>query len=264
MNSKNIKYIDTHTHPQLRQYNADREAVIQRALDAEVGMICVGVDLESSQQAIELAHRYENIWASVGLHPNDSKQYQESSIKYYEEIINDPKVIAIGEVGLDYYRTSELDKQKLQREILKQFLELAIAHDKPLIIHCRSAHDDLISILNTLYKIHNTRLRGVIHSFTGTWQEAERYLDLGFSIGFNGIVTFARQYDETIKNIPLDKILLETDAPFLTPEPHRGQRNESSYLPFIAQKIADIKNIFADEVASQTTKNASELFSLAG
>ena len=259
---------DTHTHPQMRQYYADREQVIKRALDAGIVMICVGVDLESSLQAIELAHKYESVWASVGLHPNDIDRYPESSIKNhdlkeYEIVAKDSRVIAIGEVGLDYYRTSEKDKQQLQREYLDQFIDLAIKYDKPLIIHCRDAHADLFKILNTKYLIHNTKLRGVIHSFTGTWQDAQRYLELGFYLGFNGIITFARQYDETVINTPLDRILLETDAPYLTPEPHRGQRNEPSYLSFIAQKIADLKNITTKEVTEKTTKNAKLLFNLA-
>ncbi len=256
MNSENIKYIDTHTHPQLRQYNADRDEVIQRAFEAGVGMICVGVDLESSNQAIELAQKNENIWASVGLHPNDNldEKYEQA---IYAESAQKEKVVAIGEIGLDYYRTTDPAKKEFQKERFLQQISLAQELKKPLIIHCRDAHDDMYEIL----KNHHG-LRGVIHSFTGTWSEVQRYIDLGFYIGLNGIITFARQYDESIKNIPLDKILLETDAPFLTPEPHRGQRNESSYLPFIAQKIADIKNISIEEFASQTTENAGELFGL--
>lgn len=250
--------IDTHCHPQFPQYDADREEIIRRALDNNIRMICVGTDLEKSKEAIDLAQKYDLIWASVGLHPNDV--IYDLRITNYEELIKLEKVVAIGEIGLDYYRTKELEKQKLQKEVLKKFLELAAKLNKPVIIHCRDAHNDMISILKSY--ILSLKSVGVIHSFTGTREEAKKYIDLGFYIGFNGIITFARQYDEVVINIPLDRILVETDAPYLTPEPYRGKRSEPSYVKFVAEKIAELRKISIEEVAEQTTQNTKTLFKL--
>lgn len=251
-----MKLLDTHSHPQLRQYNEDREAVIQRALDAGVGMICVGVDLETSRQAVELTKQYANIWSSVGLHPNDNLDEVYDEVPYLE-LAKRPKVVAIGEIGLDYYRTTDEAKKEFQRERFEKQLALAEQLQKPVIIHCRDAHEDMRKIL-----IAHPNIRGVIHSFTGTLEDAKWYIEHGFYIGLNGIITFARQYDEIIQAIPLKSILLETDAPFLTPEPYRGKRNESSYLPFVAQKIADIKGESLENVSAVTTENAKLLFDI--
>ncbi len=253
-----MKLIDTHTHPQMSQYESDRDAVLQRALESGVEMICVGVDLESSKSAIELAHAHEGIWASVGLHPNDNLSEVYSN-EPYEALAGDSKVVAIGEIGLDYYRTPDKTAQEIQVQRFKEQLKLALRLKKPVIIHCRDAHEDMTEILEAF---EGEGLRGVIHSFTGTWGEAQLYLKLGFYIGFNGIVTFARQYDETLTAIPAERILLETDAPYLTPEPFRGKRNESAHLLHVAQKIADIRGVSLEEFATQTTKNAQALFEI--
>lgn len=263
---------DSHCHPQMAQYDKDREEVIKRAIDNGVFMICVGTDLETSRQAIELAQKHEGMWASVGLHPNDSVsiKYQVLSIKDYEILLKDERVVAIGEVGLDYYRTPEPEKQEIQKKVFEKFLDLAIQYEKPVIIHSRDAakgttgrvHQDLLNILNTKYLIHNTRLRGVAHSFTGSIEDAKKYLDLSFYLGFNGIITFARQYDEIVVHTPLENILLETDAPFLTPEPYRGQRNESAYVVEVAKKVAELKNVSIEEVIKVTTQNVLNLFKI--
>ncbi len=248
-------FIDTHTHPQMRQYDQDRSEVMRRAQEAGVAMICVGVDLESSHQAIALANEHDGVWASVGLHPNDNLQeiYDQQA---YAQLAEDGSVVAIGEIGLDYYRTPDKEQQIIQRQRFEQQLQLAELTGKPCIIHCREAHTDMRAML------HGRVVWGVIHSFTGTWPDAQRYLELGFCLGFNGIITFARQYDEIVRQIPLERLFLETDAPFLTPLPYRGKRNESSYLPHIAQKIAELRGITVQEVAQQTTKNAKALFGL--
>lgn len=263
---------DSHCHPQMAQYDKDRDAVIKRTLDAGVNMICVGTDLESSKQGIELAQRHDGIWATVGIHPNDAESIkgQVLSIKEYEERLEDKKVVAVGEIGLDYYRTPEKDKQENQKKVFIQLLELAIKYNKPIIIHSRDAskgssgrvHSDMLDILNTRYLIHNTNRGGVAHSFTGSIDDAKEYLNRGMYLGFNGIITFARQYDEVVKYAPLEQILLETDAPFLTPEPYRGQRNEPAYVLEVAKKIAEIKNIEVNEVIEKTTKNCENLFKI--
>ncbi|MEK7151666.1 MAG: TatD family hydrolase, partial [Patescibacteria group bacterium] len=234
----------------MSQYDADRTEVINKATDAGIGMICVGTDLETSKGAIELAQKYEGIWATVGLHPNDNLN-EDFNEKVYEELLNQDKVVAMGEIGLDYYRTEKPEDQKRQKDRFIQQLELAKKIGKPLILHCRdskagrfdkltagstgSVYLQMVDILKSGY----AELGGVVHSYTGNLEEAKQFLDLGFCLGFNGIITFARQYDDIVKHAPLDRILLETDAPYLTPEPHRGTRNEPAYVIEVAKKIAD-------------------------
>ena len=267
-----MRIFDSHCHPQFPQYDQDREEMLKRAREAGVGIICVGTDFETSKSGIELAQRHDNMWATVGLHPNDvsSIEYLVSSIEKYENLMSENKVIAIGEVGLDYYRTPEPEKQDNQKRAFGCFVELAIKYKKPMTIHSRDSargstgivHKDLLDILDTRYKIQDTNVRGVAHSFTGSVQEAQKYLELGFCLGFNGIITFAQQYDEMVKSVPLERILLETDAPYLTPEPHRGQRNEPAYVVEVAKKLSELKNIPLEVVIEQTTKNCKNLFQI--
>lgn len=254
---------DSHCHPQMAQYNKDREEVIARALHAGISMICVGTDLETSKQAIELAQKHEGMWATVGLHPNDNLNEKFEPEKY-RELLQKEKVVAFGEIGLDYYRTEKPEDQKLQKERFIQQLELAKKLKKPLILHCRDgksgstgpAYRDMIEILSRGYAVNG----GVMHSFTGTIEEVKQFLDLGLYLGFNGIITFARQYDKIVHEAPLDRILLETDAPFLTPEPYRGKRNEPAYVIEVAKKIAELKNLTYETVINQTTDNCKVLF----
>src|SRR3989338_2613622 len=264
-----MSIFDSHCHPQMAQYDKDREEMITRAKSAGVSMICVGTDLETSRQAIELAQKHEGMWASVGLHPNDAVSSSEYNVlSNYEELLKEDKVVAIGEIGLDYYRTLESNKQERQKEVFGQFLDLAIQYNKPVIIHSRDAvkgttgrvHEDLLNILNTKYLIQNTRLHGVAHSFTGSMEDAKKYLELGFYLGFNGIITFTHQYDEIVREVPLERIILETDAPYLTPEPYRGKRNEPSYVVEVAKKIAELKNGPYEKIVEQTTQNCRQLF----
>ncbi len=257
--------IDSHCHPQFPQYDQDRDEMIRRALDGGVQMICVGTDLNMSKKAIELAEKYDGIWAATGLHPNDNlgEKFDETA---YEELLRQDKVVAVGEIGLDYYRTTETQKQEEQRKTFIEFLELAKKIKKPLILHCRDAqagstgraYPDLIDIIKSGY----VNLGGVVHSYTGSLEEAKQFLNLGLYLGFNGIVTFTRQYDEIVKYIPLDRILLETDAPYLAPVPHRGKRNEPLYVEFVARRIAEIKNISSEEVVEKTEENTKKLFKL--
>lgn len=256
---------DSHCHPQMAQYNKDREEIINLALKEGISMICVGTDLETSRQAIELAQRTEGMWASVGLHPNDNLNEKFEPEKY-RELLQQEKVVAFGEIGLDYYRTEKPEDQKFQKERFVQQLELAKELKKPLILHCRDsrtgstgrAYPDMIEILKRGY----TDNGGVVHSFTGSLNEAKQFLDLGFYVGFNGIITFARQYDEIVREVPLNRILLETDAPYLTPEPYRGKRNEPAYVIEVAKKLAELKNESLERVIEQTTNNCIKLFNL--
>ena len=245
---------DSHCHPQFPQYEGSREEVVKRALDGGVFMICIGTDLETSKKAIELAEKYEGIWATVGLHPNDNLS-ERFDPDIYKKLLNQEKVVGFGEIGLDYYRTTKKEDQEQQKQKFIEQLGLAGKSGKPVVLHCRDAHQDMLGILSP-------NLRGVIHSFTGTLEEAKKYLDLGFHLGFNGILTFTDQYDETVRYAPLEKILLETDAPYLTPVPFRGKRNEPLYVKYVAEKIAELKGIDYDEVARQTFENTKDLFGI--
>ena len=252
---------DSHCHPQFSQYEKDQEEVLGRAREAGIGLICVGTDYETSKQGIELAQKYESIWATVGLHPNDIPD--DFEVMIYHNLLRNSKVVAIGEVGLDYYRTPEPEKQKKQKDVFEQFIDLAQRTKKPVILHFRDSpkgssgrvHKDALEILPK-------DIVGASHSFTGSLSEAKEYLNRDMCLGFNGIITFARQYDEVVRYAPLEQILLETDAPFLAPEPYRGQRNEPAYIVKVAKKIAELKNISLEKVITQTTKNCKKLFDL--
>lgn len=263
---------DSHCHPQFPQYENDREEMIQRSLGEGVFMICVGTDLKTSKQGIELAQKYSGMWATVGVHPNDLDF--EFKISNYELLLEKEKVVAIGEVGLDYYRTPEPEKQKKQKEVFEQFVDLAQRTDKPMVLHFRDSskgstgkvHKDALAMLP-----HD--IRGVSHSFTGRLEEAKNYLNRDIYLGFNGIITFpfshkvtegriSGMYDEVVKYVPLDRMLLETDAPYLTPNLYRGHRNEPIYILEVAKKIASIKGIKLENVIEATFKNTNTLFGL--
>lgn len=252
---------DSHTHINFKDFDDDRDAVIARCLADDVWMINVGSDVLNSQKAVDIAHQYaRGVYASVGIHPNDAGDAGDFSM--IERMAADEKVVAIGETGLDYFRIADQEsgiKEKQQALFIKH-IELAKKVRKPLIIHCRDAHKDLLSILNSLFVIHDSSPKGVMHFFCGSAKEALAYCDLGFYISFSGVITFARDYDEAVRAVPLDRILVETDAPFVAPVPFRGKRNEPHYVEYAARKVAELKGISFEEVAEQTTKNARKLF----
>lgn len=261
---------DSHTHVNFKDFDGDRDAVIKRCLDEDIWMINVGTDAEHSKKAVEIAHAYpEGVYAAVGVHPNDGEKAGE--FLAIEELAKDKKVVAIGETGLDYFRimnqesgikNQEEYKKKQQQELFVKHIELSQKVKKPLIIHCRDAHNDLTDILVSSFTFHVSSPRGVMHFFTGTKKDAEKYLDLGFYLSFSGVLTFTHDYDELVRWVPLEKILVETDAPFVAPVPHRGKRNEPSYVKYTAQRIAEIKGLSFEDVAEQTTQNARELFKI--
>lgn len=250
-------YIDTHAHLNFKSFNSDYVQTLERAFNVGVKRIILpGSNLQTSKRAVEIARTDENIYAAVGLHPIHVKDEKFGSD--FEKLAKDKKVVAIGETGLDYYydRTSS----DLQKELFQKHLKLANLLSKPVIIHCRDAYEDVLSILTS----QNPLPKGVMHCYLSNWDYAKILIDMGFLIGFTGIITFTKDYEllDAVKNIPLDKILIETDAPYLTPESHRGQRNEPAYVIEVAKKIAEIKKISVEEVAEQTTKNAEELFKI--
>jgi TatD DNase family protein len=241
---------DTHSHLSFKAYDNDRDETIKRTQKEGVVCIDIGTNFQSSQKAVELAKKHDNIFAAIGMHPEESEKFDKE--KYKKLAQSSKKVVAIGEIGLDYIERPE-EKQK---QIFIQQLELAKELDLPVIIHCRMAHADTINILK------KRSVRGVIHCFTGTWQEAQEYLDLGFYLGINGII-YKMDLTEVIKKCPLDRTLAETDCPFLTPpDEGKSKRNEPIFIKHIIQKIADLKGLSFEEIAEKTTQNAKKLFKI--
>ena len=269
-----MKYFDAHTHVNFVAYADDREATILRAKEAEVGMNVVGTQFDTSQSAVELAEKYDNVYATIGLHPihtsksyHDEKELGEGGKEFtsrgevfdmakYAELGKSPRVIAVGEFGLEYYRAEESTKEVQKKAFIEQ-IELANTIGKPLMLHIRNAYDDALEIL----KAH-AKVKGDAHFFAGDWATAKKYLDFGITLSFNGVITFTHDYDEVIKNAPLDMLLSETDAPYVTPAPHRGKRNESAYIPLIVRQIASIRGEDFEKVSEQLFANARRVFNL--
>lgn len=263
----NFKFFDAHTHLQSPDFNEDREMVIQRIFDAEIGVVNVGADKSSSLKAVELAKKYPNkMWATVGCHPHYVEEFDlsaQAGYEFFKNLAQGKEVVAIGECGLDYARikNNELGIKEKQKEIFIKHIELAKEVNKPLMIHCREAFNDLIEILNSKSYILNSS-PGVLHFFTGALEDAKKLLEINFYFTFNGLITHNRDFDEIIKYIPLDKILLETDAPYVSSLLRRGKRNEPVYIIETAQKMAEIKGVSLEELAEQTTENTIKVFNI--
>ena len=252
--------VDTHTHLNFKAYDKDRAEVIARCHDMK--LINIGTGLETSKKAVLLALENDHFYASIGLHPIHVKE-EEFKREEYQKLIKKDQVIALGETGLDYCHHPE-EKEK-QREVFLEHIELAQDNNLPLIIHGRNgkdhstAYQDIYNILKD-----NSVQRGVVHCYGGNLSEANKFIELGFHLGFTGIITFDKtgRLEEIIKEIPEERILIETDAPYLTPLPHRGQRNEPSYVEYVAEKIAEIKKMEVERVIELTGNNALKLFNL--
>jgi TatD DNase family protein len=279
-----MKYFDAHTHVQFVAYDNDREEVLARAKDAGVGMNLVGTQLDTSRAAVELAEKHEDVWASVALHPvHTAKSYHDTKelggegqaftsrgekfdFDAYEKLAQSPKVIAIGECGLDYYRLEE-DTKKLQTEVFVQHIELANKLQKPLMLHIRdSAHQsesDANAYKDALELLKNhSKVQGDVHFFAGNWDIAKQFLDLGFTLSFTGVLTFTHDYDEVIRNTPTDMLLTETDAPYITPVPYRGQRNEPMHVREVVKAMAALKNLPEEAMAAQILLNSQRIFDI--
>jgi TatD DNase family protein len=256
--------IDTHCHLNFEAYHADRSAVIQRAVDA--GVSCVinpGTDLTSSQEALDLADQYTGIYAAVGFHPNSTLDF--TSIEPIRKLAGHPRVVAIGEIGLDYYWDKSPKDQ--QFAAFEAQLTLAAELELPVIIHNRDASDDVLRILESWAATLPESLQdrpGVLHSFSAPPEIAVRALAIGFFLGFTGPITFkkADELRAVARAVPLDRILVETDGPFLTPVPYRGKRNEPAYIPYIVDRLAHLKQLASEEMGRITTANAERLFQL--
>ncbi|HEY4512956.1 MAG TPA: TatD family hydrolase [Candidatus Paceibacterota bacterium] len=291
------KYIDIHSHVNFSAFDADREEVIKRALDHDTFVINVGTQIDTSRKAVELANKYaEGVYAIIGLHPihtgasyHDEKELGAGGKEFtsrgevfskdaYRELMKDPKVLGVGECGLDYYRT-DVDSISKQKQALIEQIELANEFGKPIMLHIRNnpaktakggspdasneafrernAYFDALDLL----KEHAT-VKGDVHFFAGGWAEAKAFLDFGFTLSFTGVLTFTHDYDEVIKNTPLEMIMTETDSPYVTPVPHRGKRNEPVYVKEVVKRIAEIKGLPEGEVAETIINNAKRVFGL--
>jgi len=250
--------IDTHAHLNFSAFTHDYEAVVERAAAGGlVAIINVGSDLETSRRAVELAEKFPMCFAAIGLHPIHVKTEKFDEAEYWR-LAKHQKVVAIGETGLDYYH--DKNTADIQKELFQKHISIASRVGKPLILHSREANDDIVSFLIA----QNLELRGVFHCFPGDMQMARLVLDLGFYLSFTGLITFSKNYAnlDVVRDAPLEKIMIETDCPYLTPEPHRGKRNEPAFVVEVAEKIAEIKKIDIKEVQTQTTQNAIDLFKL--
>jgi TatD DNase family protein len=256
---KPLFLVDTHTHLDFDRFDNDREAVIERARDENVkAMLTIGIDYQTSQAAIQIAEEHKNIFAAVGFHPHDAKTMTD---EYYQELallLSHPKVVAIGEVGLDYHY--DYSPRDVQRRVFRQFLDLSLETQMPLIIHTRESDED---ILETIQNRAKKGWHGVFHCFSGDVNMAHRVLELGFLISFTGNITFKNSRAmRVMEQVPLEKLMIETDSPFMAPTPHRGKRNEPAFVKHVAEKIAEVKGVPYEKVVEITTQNAIHLFDL--
>lgn len=264
------------------------DEVIKRTLDKGVFMITVGTQKDTSAQGLEVASRYDGMWATIGLHPNHTveqefwdndelppKEQATPMIRtraeifdmaYYRELAKHPKCVGIGEFGLDWYRIPESADREVvmrrQEETVRAQFDLASETNKPVVIHCRDAYPRQAEMIREAIADGKLARRGVIHCFTGTREEAQAFIDLGFYISFSGILTFGKNLQEVAKALPLERLLVETDSPYLTPAPDRGQRNEPWRVEFVAQKLAELKGVSLEDVAEQTVQNTKQIFNL--
>ncbi len=254
--------IDTHAHLESRDYDIDREAVIKRSFDNGVEKIInIGTSLRGSYESIDLADSYKNIFASVGIFPEEQNKIDNDFKKKFEELAKMKKVVAIGECGLDYVIFKKEETFEHQKELFKFQLGIAQKLNLPVIIHGRDSYADIFEIVKF---VKFGERPGVVHCYLENWEIAQNFLDLGFNISFTGAITYKHKDEvlEVIKKMPLDKMMVETDCPYLTPQVFRGQRNEPMYVKYVLEKIAEIRNLSFEEVEKATNKNATKLFKI--
>ena len=255
--------IDTHAHIDVSDFDEDREAVIERARENGVQyMVNIGCDIESSYRSMELAEQHDFIYATAGIHPHDVKSINGDTYAHLRQLLLHPKVIALGEIGLDFFKN--YSPQDVQRTHFRNQIQLAREMNKPIIIHSRDAKEDIIAILSEFYPNNPNAQSGIFHCFSGDQELADKALEMGFYISFSGSVTFkkAEALREVAKTIPADRLFAETDCPYLTPVPHRGKRNEPAYVNFTAEKLAEIRGLKIDDVQRTMALNFFELFGI--
>jgi TatD DNase family protein len=262
------RYFDVHSHVNFKDYDQDLEEVLARMRDEGVVTLMVGVDKKTSEEAVQFAERRDGFYATLGLHPTDVAT-ETFAASEYKALAENPKVVAIGECGIDYFRIQGdvmAEKKRQWREFEKQ-VEFALERDLPLMVHCRPSKGSMDSYLEMLDYLEprarkNPKLRGNMHFFVGNIDIARRFWNIGFTTSFTGVLTFTHDYDEVVKAAPLDMILTETDAPFASPEPFRGKRNEPSYVKYVVAAIAAIRGENEEKVRQATVRNAERMFAL--
>jgi TatD DNase family protein len=265
MTKKMYEYIDVHAHVSFSDYDIDRFEVVSRAKEAGVLMINVGTTLEASKDIVTLAEGHDGVYGIVGLHPTEVTPTNRFNTEDFETLVAHPKVVGVGECGIDVYRLEpELKDEylKIQEEDFRKQIALAVKYDKPIMIHARESYGMILSILKDCFKVYGPKLRGNAHFFAGSVEEAQAFLDLGFTVSFTGVITFAKQYEELVRYVPLERMLSETDCPFVSPVPFRGRRNEPAYVVEVVKKIAEIKGLDIETVKKTLLNNAISLFNL--
>ena len=283
MTNKTPKYIDIHSHVNFKAFDEDRKETLERALEQDTWVINVGTQVDTSRKAVEMANQYQQgVYAIIGLHPihtgasfHDEKELGEGGAEFtsrgeifdkevYRELLKDPKVVGIGECGLDYFHMNEESIDKQKEAFVKQ-IELANEFNKPLMLHIRNngedkTHNAYLDAVELLKK--HSQVKGDVHFFAGSLEDAKKFLDFGFTLSFTGVITFTHDYDEVIRNTPLEMIMTETDSPYVAPVPHRGKRNEPVYVKEVVKKIAEIKNLPEEKVARAIIENARRVFTI--
>lgn len=260
MDGERFWVFDTHCHLDDARFDEDREEAYQKMLDAGVKRcICVGSDLPSSQRCLEFARKHENAFAAVGVHPHEAKDAPPDYLDQLREMLQDPKAVALGEIGLDYYY--DLSPRDIQKRVMAEQMELALQLDVPVIFHIRDAHGDMVDFIRNSEKLPS----GVIHCFSGSSEIAKEYARMGFYISFAGPLTFKKAPNlwEAACQVPLEKLLVETDSPYLSPEPFRGRRNEPAHVVWVMKKMAALREIPEEEMAKITWENACRFYRLA-
>lgn len=272
-----MRYIDIHCHLDSADYDTDREAVLERMKEKETEAITIGADFQSSIKAVEIAEQNENVWACIGVHPDNTPQpplnlrggkQSEGVIlgeAEFEKLVTSPKVVGIGECGLDYFRLDLASAKAVadkQKEIFERQIQFAIKHNKSLMLHVREAYEDALEILEAYKKEAGEKLGGNVHFFAGDIEMAKKFLDLEFTMSFTGVITFASGYDEVIKYIPQNSIMSETDAPWVAPVPFRGERNEPIYVIEVVERLAEIRKENFDALNNSIIRNAKRVFGI--
>jgi len=258
------KYFDIHSHINFPQYDTDREEVIKRLKETETATITIGTDLETSRSAVELAEKHENIYAAIGIHPiPEQARYGAGPVDFdvdkFSDLAKHPKVVAIGECGLDFFHEKKEVSFDRQKKLFIDQLEFAVKHNKSVMIHARDAYTEVLEILEPLKQKYAEKLRGNVHFFAGNTDIAKRFFAIGFTISFTGVITFVPDYNEVIKSSPIEMIMSETDSPFVAPVPYRGKRNEPSFVSEVVKAIAKIREEDENLVRVALVNNASRM-----
>jgi TatD DNase family protein len=264
-------FIDIHSHIHDKAFDEDRNAVILEVKEKGFATITVGTDMAESRKAVAAAEQYDNVWATVGMHPVDNRT-EIFNREAYKEMLMHPKVVALGECGLDYFHIKDFEGDKdvevdRQHQLFMKQIELAVECDKPLMLHGRpdqgmDAYEDMLHLLKNAQAQFGDKVRGNAHFFVGTTDIAQQFNDIGFTVSFSGVITFAKMYEEMVRSVPLEMMHAETDSPYATPAPHRGKRNTPLYVEHIYEKIAEIKGLEKEAARVQLIKNAERVFGL--